>query len=137
MFGLPNPYVILGAAMIWASTCGYSFYKGYQWADRSAELSAVTSQLASAKELAEQMRLEAVTARAIADRATERANKDEEELRDLREKIDVFVATEENKPAADVCRLDDSQYRSLSDLAAAASGHSTSPSSVPSKPRPR
>ncbi len=134
---LPNPYVILAVGALWLSSCGFAFWKGYQWADRSAEISTLRTDKEAAEKLVEELRLEAVTARAIADRATDRNRLDEGKLRELQERIDVLVATEESKPAADVCRLDDAQYRSLRDLAASARAGQAGAAKLPPGALPR
>jgi cell division protein FtsX len=134
---LPNPYVLLALVMFWLSSVGFAFYKGHQYADRSAEIATLQKDLSSAQALATELRIEAVTARAIADRASTRATSDEQDLRDLQEKIDALITNVEAKPVVDQCRIDDAEYLSLSDLAAAARAGKTRPAKLPPGARPR
>jgi hypothetical protein len=134
---LPNPYVILTVLALWASSVGFAFWKGYQWADRSAEIKTLQDYKVKSDALITELRAEAVTSRAIADRASTRATTDEQALQGLQERINVLIALEEGKPAEDVCRLNDAQYLSLSELARAARAGKAGAPVLPSGARPR
>lgn len=121
MFAFLNPYVLLGFLVYSLAGGAFCVWQGYKWADRSAEITALEQSITTANATIARLRTQAEADAAAVNKYAQREQLANDALTDLQETIDALSETEDARPAADVCRLDDAAVASLRALALRAS----------------
>jgi ATPase subunit of ABC transporter with duplicated ATPase domains len=122
MLWLFEPRWWITSTVLMALAGAYGVYHGYQWADRSAEIAALKSDVAAHAATIAALRKRAASDAAAVNAYSQREQLANEALTDMQEAIDALDASKAALPAADVCRLAGDDLRVLRDLATRAAG---------------
>lgn len=131
MFWLLEPRWYGVCAIVGLMTAGVGYWKGYEAADKSAEITALEQSIKTANASLERMRVQAEHDAQAANAYAQREQLANEALTALQEKIDALSEKEDMLPAADVCRLSPADASSLRALALRASGDRPAPPARP------
>lgn len=129
---LPNPWFILGLVLLFLSCGGFGYFKGYQAADRTAEIHGLNDKLAQANATVAAKDAEAKANAAVTSAFAQRAIGDAQTFQSqIQEPVDEIVTHEEAKPPSDVCRLDGTALDLLRNLARPAGPSQANPPGSP------
>lgn len=122
MFWLLEPRWYGVCAVVGLLTGGVGYWKGYEAADKSAQVEALEQTVKTANASIERMRKQAEHDAAAVNAYSQREQLANEALTDLQEQIDAITSDKDALPAVDVCRLSPDDASRLRALALRASG---------------
>lgn len=129
MLAFLNPRVWLALVIVGAVGFVGGFWKGYQYADRKAEVAALQSAVNAANAVIAEQQRQAEAGRAIAEADAARKQRDDSEATVRNEQVETYVSTLPPERPDNLCALSADDVRMLN--AIIRSGRAPKPPGVP------